>query len=76
VSFERCKSIKIIGIEGHALFCNRQVLRALTAPCNTMNRANLQVVNEDSVAVACHTNYEATAYFYAVAIEKLLHKLK
>ncbi|MFZ6800072.1 hypothetical protein [Undibacterium sp. Di24W] len=74
-----CKQLKpkmkVIGLEGYAIFGNTQALPALLTACQQHGLASVQVTNQESLYLTCKTPFSLNSYFYATDITKLLKAL-
>jgi hypothetical protein len=69
------KDMKVIGVEGHPLYGNRQALPALSLACKNIGKVRLGIENAPDLMVPCKTVYQPITSFYAVDIEKVLRLL-
>lgn len=68
--------MKVVGIEGHAIFGNPRALPALVAACRKRGQMSLQLANHERLQLACKTPLSLDSNFYATDIDKLFKALK
>lgn len=75
-----CKQLKaqmkLVGVEGHALFGNTQALPALLTACQQTGLVSVQLADHAHRQLACKTPLSLNSHFYATDIAKLLQALQ
>lgn len=68
--------MKIIAVEGHALFGNAGALPALLSACQQRGTVSVQLASRERLQLTCTTPFSLNSYFYATDIAKLLKALQ
>ena len=74
-----CKQLKaqmkVVGVEGHAIFGNAQALPALLSRCQQSGQVTVQLDSHESLQLSCKTPFVLNSDFYASDMRRLLKAL-